>query len=313
MAWNNDNNQNNRDRNNYNQGYNQSNFDQNSGQGNYNQNWHNQGGYDQNNYNQNYSQNNYQGYNQGYSQNNYQPGQPPGGTFPSIWPSQEELGRAVSSCLSRVFLRMFAALLVTAAVAYAVATSYSMQMFIFGNIAVFYALIIAELVLVILISFRINKLSPTVANAMFFVYAIINGMTLSVIFLVYDIGIIYHAFAVSALMFAAMALFGAATKKDLSSVGSICIMGLFGIIIASLVNLFLRSEMLDTIVCYIGVLIFVGLTAYDTQRIKRMLGEANAMSHEVAIKRISVIGALTLYLDFINLFLKILRLMGRRR
>ena len=271
--------------------------------------------YNQGNYNQgNYSQSNYnQGNYQDYDQNNYQQGFPPGGSVPSMWPSQEELSRAVSSCLNRVFLRMFAALLVTAAVAYAVATSYSLQVFVFGNIAVFYALIIAELALVILISFRINKLSPAVANTMFFLYAIINGMTLSVIFLVYEIGIIYHAFAVSALMFAAMALFGAATKRDLSSIGSLCIMGLFGIILASVVNIFLRNEMLDMMVCYIGVFIFIGLTAYDTQRIKRMLGEANAMSHEVAIQRVSVIGALTLYLDFINLFLKLLRIMGRKR
>ena len=273
----------------------------------------------QNNRDRSHDWNNNQDLNRSYSQfrgdnlNGFPPSHPQSSAVPSIWPNQEELDRAVSSCLTRVFLRMFAALVVTAATAYAVATSFTLQLFIFGNIAVFYALLIVELGLVIAISAGIRKLSPIAANTLFFLYAIINGLTLSTIFLVYNIGIIYHAFAVSALMFAAIALFGAATKKDLSSIGSICIMGLFGIIIASLVNLFFRNEMIDTIVCYIGVLVFVGLTAYDTQRIKRMLGEANAESHDIAVRKISVIGALTLYLDFINLFLKILRIMGKRR
>ena len=233
--------------------------------------------------------------------------------FPSIWPSQEELDRAISSCLTRVFLRMFAALLVTAAAAYMVAVSASLQLLIFGNMFIFYGLIIAELGLVLIISAGIKKLSSSAANVLFFLYAIINGLTLSVIFLVYDIGVIYHAFAVAALMFAAMAIYGSVTRRDLTSIGSFCLMGLFGIIIASLANFFFRSEMLDTIVCYLGVLIFIGLTAYDTQRVKRMLASANAVSHEVAVKKVSVIGALSLYLDFINLFLRLLRIMGRRK
>ena len=233
--------------------------------------------------------------------------------FPSLWPSKEELDRAVSSCLSRVFLRMFAALLVTAAAAYTVVGSAAVQEFIFGNLFVFYALIIVELILVFSVSAGIAKLSPTAASALFYLYAIVNGLTLSVVFFVYDIGVIYHAFASAALMFAAMAIYGAVTRKDLSSIGSICFMGLIGIIIASFANFFFRSEMLDTIVCYIGVFIFIGLTAYDTQNIKKMLGNANAASHEIAIKRVSVIGALRLYLDFINLFLMILRIFGRRK
>ena len=249
----------------------------------------------------------------GYNQDGNQPGGRVSDMFPTLWPSKEEFNRAVSSCLTRVFLRMFAALVVTAVAAYAVAGSIAMQRFIFGNMFVLFGLIVLELGLVLLISVGINKLSSTAANALFFVYAVVNGLTLSVIFLVYDIGVIYHAFAVSALMFAAMAIYGATTKKDLSSVGSICLMGLVGIIIASIANFFFRSEMLDTIVCYIGVLIFIGLTAYDTQRIKQMLGEANSASHEEAIKKVSVIGALRLYLDFINMFLRILRIVGRRK
>ena len=245
--------------------------------------------------------------------NENQNGAPVRELFPSLWATQEELDRATSSCLARVFLRMFAALLVTAAASFAVAGSYPLQQLIFGNIFIFYGLIIAELVFVVAVAAGINRISPVVANVLFFGYAIINGLTLSVIFLVYDIGVIYHAFAVSALMFAGMALFGTITRRDLSSVGSICIMGLFGVIIASVANFFFKSDSLDTIICYVGVLIFVGLTAYDTQRIKNMLRNANATSHVEAIQKISVVGALTLYLDFINLFLKFLRILGKRK
>jgi len=234
--------------------------------------------------------------------------------FPSIWPNEEDFDRAVASCLSRVFLRMFAALIVTAAAALAVVSSGSLMSLIYGNAFAVIALIVLQLVLVVAISAGINKLSSTAASVLFFAYAILNGLTLSVIFLAYELGIIYHAFAVSALMFAGMALYGTTTRRDLSSIGSICIMGLFGIIIAGVANmLFFRSATLETAVLYIGVLVFVGLTAYDTQRIKRMLREAHAFSHEEAIQKISVIGALTLYLDLINLFLRILRILGRRR
>jgi len=208
---------------------------------------------------------------------------------------------------------MFLALLVTAAAALAVVSSETLLALIFGGSYTVIGLVVVEIVLVLAISAGINRMSSTAANALFFLYAIVNGLTLSVIFLVYDIGAIYRAFTVSALMFAGMALYGTITRRDLTSIGSICIMGLFGIIIASIANFFFRSGTLDAIICYVGVLIFIGLTAYDTQRIKRMLREAHASSHEEAIRKISVIGALTLYLDFINLFLKILRIMGRRR
>jgi len=114
-------------------------------------------------------------------------------------------------------------------------------------------------------------------------------------------------------MFAAMAVFGATTRRDLSTIGSYCIMGLFGVIIASIVNLLLRSDFIDFLVCYIGVLVFVGLTAYDTQRIKRNLWDAHGMGQMEALQKISVFGALTMYLNFINLFLKILRIFARRR
>ena len=208
---------------------------------------------------------------------------------------------------------MFAALLVTAAAALIVVESRALQSLIFSHEYVFYGLIIAEVVLVLGISAGMKRMSSAVANVLFFFFAILNGLTISVIFFAFDIGTIFQAFSISALMFAAMAVFGAVTKRDLSSVGSFCIMGLFGIIIASIANIFLRSDMIDFLVCYIGVLVFVGLTAYDTQRIRRSLRDAHGMGQVEALRKISVYGALSLYLNFINLFLKILRIFARRR
>ena len=141
-------------------------------------------------------------------------GMPAQGLFPTIWLSEEELGRATTTCLVRVFVRMFAALLVTAVSAYAVASSLSMQAVIFENMYIYFGLIILELVLVFSVSARINKLSPTAANVLFYFYALVNGLTLSVVFLAYDIGVIYRAFAVTALTFAAMALYGTTTRRD---------------------------------------------------------------------------------------------------
>lgn len=231
----------------------------------------------------------------------------------SLWGNQEELDKALSSCLVRVFVRMFMALILTALSALVVVFSPPFQMLIFGNTGVMFGLIILELVLVIAISFGLKRFSTAMCNIMFYTYAVVNGLTLSVIFFVYDIGTIYLAFGISALMFAAIAVYGAVTKRNLSSIGSICLMGLFGIIIAGLVNFFLRSDMLDTVICFAGILIFIGLTAYDTQRIKSMLAQSTEMQIDDAVNKITVIGALTLYLDFINLFLKILRILGKRR
>jgi len=239
--------------------------------------------------------------------------EPVASLFPTLWKTEEELNRAASSCLTRVFLRMFAALAVTAASAYFVFASTAMQDLVVFNPFVLFGLIILELALVLVISRMIGRLSSTTANVLFFLYAIINGLTLSAVLSTFDIGTVFYAFAVSGLMFAGMALFGAVTHRDLSSVGSICIMGVFGLIIATILNIFIRSEMLETVVLYAGVLIFIGLTAYDTQHIKRMLKNSQYGSHEQAIAQISVIGALRLYLDFINLFFYILRILGRRK
>ena len=234
-------------------------------------------------------------------------------TLSPLWGNENELGAAVNACLSRVFLRMFIALVVTSVTAFAVSTSEAILSFILSEIWVFYVIIIAQLAFVFVLSFAINKMSIAVANVLFFTYALLMGLTLSLIFLVYEIGLIYQAFGISALMFSVMALFGVLTRRDLSSLGSFCFMGLIGVIIASLVNFFLQSEMLDYIISYIAIFVFLGLTAYDTFRIKKMLRSANEAGQTQAIARISVIGALWLYLDFINLFLRVLRIMGRRR
>jgi FtsH-binding integral membrane protein len=220
----------------------------------------------------------------------------------------QKLDSALSSCLVNVFLRMFTALLVTAIAAFAVIRFSFLQNLIFSSKYIFWGLLIAEIGLVIAISSFIDKMTIPAANALFFLYAVVNGLTLSVIFFAYNLGDIYSAFGISALMFLAMAGFGALTHRDLSSVGSICIMALFGIILASIVNFFLKSNVMDYVICYIGIVVFIGLTAYDTQRIKKMLALAQEASQEDAIRKIAVIGALTLYLDFINLFLMILRL-----
>ena len=231
----------------------------------------------------------------------------------STWQNEAELDAAVNSCLSRVFLRMFVALLITAATAYFVYSSEAIMQMIFSNMFIFFGLMIAQIGLVFFISARIEKIPVGTANALFFLYSVLMGITLSFIFIVYELGIIWNAFLISALMFSAMAAFGLLTKKDLTSIGSFLFMGLIGVIIASVVNMFLRSEMLDFIISYVAVFVFLGLTAYNTQNTKNMLRRANEASQHDAIARISVISALSLYLNFINLFLRILAILGRRR
>ena len=249
-----------------------------------------------------------------FNDNPYSQQQQPQELFPSLWGSQEDLDRGLSSCLARVFMRMFAALLVTAGVAFGINYYLNGVDFWENNFPIFIGIIVVQFVIVLTLSFGVMKMSPVVSNIMFFIYAASMGATLSIVFIAYELGTIFQAFAISALMFGAMAIYGTITRRDLTRIGSLCFMGLIGIILASLLNmLFFRSDMMAIIVNYIGVLVFVGLTAYDTQRIKRMLAEANEANQEEAIKKISVMGALILYLDFINLFLKILAILGRRK
>lgn len=217
----------------------------------------------------------------------------------------------VRSFVQQVYGWMAAALAVTGFVALAVARSTRMQQFIFGNPVIFYGLIIGELILVIVLARRVHLMSAPAATAAFVFYSVLNGLTMSVIFLAYTQGVIARAFFVTAGLFGVMTVYGFFTRKDLTRVGHILIMALFGIIIASLVNLFLRSEAFYWIITYAGVVIFVGLIAYDSQRIKEMA--LAGFDNESVERKAAIMGALRIYLDFVNLFLLLLRIFGRRR
>lgn len=171
--------------------------------------------------------------------------------------------------------------------------------------------IIAELALVFIISSLINKISVAVAYSLFIIYAALSGLTLSVVFIAYDLASVQRVFLITAATFAGLALYGTFTKSDLSSIGSICGMALWGLIIASLVNIFLKSSSLDWIITFAGVIIFTGLTMYDVQKIKKIAENEGAMNRET-LNKVSILGALTLYLDFINLFLYLLKLLGNK-
>ena len=212
--------------------------------------------------------------------------------------------------MRKVYVWMSLALLLTGATAYGVATSPGVLMALYTNRALLWGLMIAELVIVVGVSAAINKLSLATATMLFVLYSVINGALLSSIFLVYTTSSIASVFFITAGTFATMALVGYTTKKDLTSMGKMLFMALIGIIIATIVNIFVKSSGLEMIVSYLGVLIFVGLTAYDSQKIKQMLLMAPDAGE--AAQKMALLGALTLYLDFINLFIYLLRILGRR-
>ncbi len=220
------------------------------------------------------------------------------------------LSAAFPALMRKVYLWMTMALVITGFTAYGVATSPAILSAILMNKMLFFGLIIGEFALVIGLSAAINRLSLSVATLMFVLYSVINGATLSVIFLAYTMSSIANVFFITAGTFAAMAFVGYTTKKDLSGMGKMLMMALIGLIIATVVNLFLRSTGLQLIVSYIGVLVFVGLTAYDTQKIKQMLMMAEDTGETA--QKIALLGALSLYLDFVNLFLYLLRIFGKR-
>ena len=200
----------------------------------------------------------------------------------------------------------------TALVAYFVASSPTLIQAIFGNPLLFWGLIIGELLLVVGISGGITRLSAQTATGLFILYSALNGITLSAILLIYTATSIASTFVVCAGMFGAMSIYGLTTRKDLTSWGSFFFMGLVGIILASIVNIFLKSPTINFVVSAIGVIVFVGLTAYDTQKLK-VMGETAPLDDSLAIRRGTILGALTLYLDFINLFLMLLRFLGQTR
>lgn len=219
------------------------------------------------------------------------------------------LSTAFPALMRKVYVWMTMALGITALSAYGVASNPNMLQLIYGNSMVIWLLIIAELGLVMYTTARIDRLSLTTATTLFVIYSALNGITLSSVFLAYAMTTIGQVFVITAGTFAAMAAYGYFTKTDLSKIGNILFMALIGLVIATLVNLFMKSAMLDMALSYIGVLIFVGLTAWDSQKIKVMLATRQDVGE--TSQKIALMGALTLYLDFINLFLYLLRIFGR--
>lgn len=219
---------------------------------------------------------------------------------------------AQRALFGNVYVWMTMALAITGLVAMYMAKSLTLLQMILGSSFGMWGLLIAEIGLVWYLSARIRQISFTTATVLFIIYSILNGATLSVIFLAYTASSIANTFFITAGTFAATGIYGYVTKKDLSSLGSLCIMGVIGLIIATVVNIFLASDALTMVISYIGVALFVGLTAYDTQKIKRLL-LSNDMEVNEETQKIALLGALTLYLDFINLFLYLLRILGDRK
>lgn len=223
--------------------------------------------------------------------------------------SEQSIAQVMSQVMKQVYVKMFLALLVTGFVSMWAAGSEVFLNALFANSWGIWVLMGAEVLLVIAISGAINKLSSAMATALFFLFAIVNGLSLAPIFLLYTQGSIASTFFITATTFGAMSIYGYFTSTDLSKFGSILVMALIGLIICVVVNIFVASSTLDWIISGAGVLIFIGLTAWDTQKIKQM-----ALSMPDATNgRLATIGALSLYLDFINLFIYLLRFLGDRR
>ena len=221
------------------------------------------------------------------------------------------LTNVFSALMRKVYTWMTLALVITGVTAYGVASSDTLLMSIYSNSAIMWGLIIAEFALVFAISGAINRLSLSTATLLFIIYSVLNGAMLSSVFMLYTVTNIAKVFFITAGTFGAMAFYGYTTKKDLTSIGKILFMALIGLIIATVVNMFLKSSGFDYILSYIGVAIFTGLTAWDSQKIKQMLQTQYDMSE--GAQKLALLGALTLYLDFINLFLYLLRIFGNNR
>lgn len=226
---------------------------------------------------------------------------------------ENSVSKAAQSTLMRsVYTWMTLALVITGLTAMYMAKSLTLLNMMMQNSMIFWGLLIAEVALVMYLSVRINKISFTTATLLFIAYSILNGATLSILFLLYTMSSIATTFFVTAGTFGVMALYGYITKKDLTRIGNLCLMGVIGIIIATVVNIFINNSMMDMVISYIGVLLFIGLTAYDSQKIKHLLSSDDIEVNETT-QKIAVMGALTLYLDFINLFIYLLRILGYRK
>jgi uncharacterized protein len=224
-----------------------------------------------------------------------------------------DVQEGVRLAIRRVYLWMTLGLFTTGVIAFLVAASPKLLNLVSTNPLIFYGAMIGELVLVVVLSAAIGKLSPAVAALLFFGYAALNGVTMAIIFLIYtNTGIAFSFFA-TASMFAAMSVVGYTTHVDLTKFGSLLMMGLIGIIVASVINIFLASSILYWVITYVGIALFVCLTAYDTQWIKNATTQAVSAGDRQMEGRVGIMGALRLYLDFINIFLLILRVAGGRR
>ena len=226
--------------------------------------------------------------------------------------AQSAASSVASIYMRQVYQWMTMGLGVTTLMAWFVASTPAVQQVIFGNSLIMIALIVAQFGLVIALSAAVHKMSSSTATGLFLLYSALTGATLSSIFVIYPIASITNAFLVTTGTFLAMTVYGTVTKRDLTAMGSFLFMGLIGIVIAMVVNIFLKSAMMDFVVSCLGVLIFTGLTAYDTQKLRRF-GESAPLDDATAVRRGAILGALTLYLDFINLFLMLLRLFGGNR
>lgn len=222
--------------------------------------------------------------------------------------NEATLQRYVAGVMRKVYGKMTLGLLATAITSFLVLSSPALMNVLFSNMAIMWILFAAELGMVIYLSARIEKLSTGTATALFYAYSILNGLTLTPIFLVYTGASIAMTFAITAGTFGAMTIFGYVTRQDLSKLGSFLFMALLGLIVCVVINMFMHNSMFDLLISGAGVLIFVGLTAWDTQAIKRMSAEADPLM----MGKVATMGALTLYLDFINLFLYLLRFFGSR-
>lgn len=223
----------------------------------------------------------------------------------------ESIQTVEADFMQKVYLWMTLALSLTGFVAYRTTQSEFLLGLIFGSSFGFIGIILVELALVFWISSGIQRISSNMAIGLFLLYSVLNGFTLSILLIAYTGASVASTFFITAGMFGAMSVYGYSTKQDLSSWGNLLFMALIGLILASFVNIFLQSAGLYWIISYVGVLVFVGLTAFDTQKIKQLAAQVIAES-EVG-RKVAILSALTLYLDFINMFIFMLRIMGNRR
>lgn len=218
----------------------------------------------------------------------------------------------VQALMTQIYGWMTCGLLLTAFVAWYAANNERIMFFVFSSRITFFGLIIAQLAVVFVLSGMVHRLSGAMATALFMLYSALTGLTMSAIFIAYTASSIASTFLITAGMFAVMSLYGYTTKRDLSRLGSMMMMGLIGILLASLVNFWLKSPALTWAITYIGVLVFVGLTAWDTQQLRQMATQVDPRDAQSS-RRYAIMGALRLYLDFINLFMMLLRIAGDRR